>query len=48
MTINDVHLLKRTIVILAEINKGRKDKVVFYGEQMSKLLQRWFIYKNTM
>ncbi|GMM64216.1 hypothetical protein uth001_15440 [Clostridium butyricum] len=48
LTINDVDLIRRTILIPAEITKGRKDRVVFYSQQMSKLLQRWLRYKDTM
>lgn len=48
LTVNDIDLVIRTILIPAEINKGRKDRVVFYSKQISKLLQRWLRYKDTM
>jgi integrase/recombinase XerD len=47
LTLNDVDFTRRTILIPAEINKGRKDRVVFYSQTMSKLLQRWIRFKDT-
>lgn len=47
LTINDVDISRKTILIPAEINKGKKDRCVFYSEKMSKLLQRWLRYKDT-
>lgn len=41
ITINDVDFVRRTILIPSEINKGRRDRVVFYSQTMSKMLQRW-------
>lgn len=46
LTINNVDLLRRTILIPSEINKGKKDRVVFYSQYMSKLLQRWLKFKD--
>ncbi|NFF85530.1 integrase, partial [Clostridium botulinum] len=46
LTINDVDFSRRTILIPAEINKGRKDRVIFYGNTMSKLLHRWIRFKD--
>lgn len=48
LTVNDIDLLRRTILIPADLTKGRKDRVVFYSPQMAKLLQRWVKFKNTM
>lgn len=48
LTINDVDLVRRTILIPADITKGRKDRVVFYSMDMAKLLQRWLKFKDTM
>lgn len=48
LTINDVDFTRRTILIPSEINKGRKDRVVFYSQTMSKMLQRWLRFKDTM
>lgn len=47
LTINDVDFVRRTILISAEINKGRKDRVVFYSQTMSKFLHRWIRFKDT-
>lgn len=47
LTLNDVDFTRRTILIPAEINKGRKDRVVFYSQTMAKLLQRWIRFKDT-
>lgn len=48
LTTNDIDLLRRTILIPADLTKGRKDRVVFYSPQMAKLLQRWLKFKDTM
>lgn len=48
LTINDVDLLRRTILIPADLTKGRKDRVVFYSPQMAKLIQRWLKFKDTI
>lgn len=47
LTLNDVDFVRKTIFIPAEINKGRKDRVVFYSNTMSKLLHRWIRFKDT-
>lgn len=48
LTIHDIDLVRRTIVIPAHITKGKKDRVVFYSLHMSKLLQRWIRFKDTI
>ncbi|MBW6410959.1 tyrosine-type recombinase/integrase [Clostridium weizhouense] len=48
LTINDIDIVRRTILIPAEINKGKKDRVVFYSNNMSKMLQRWLKYKDSI
>ncbi|AOR23897.1 tyrosine-type recombinase/integrase [Clostridium taeniosporum] len=48
LTINDIDIVRRTILIPAEINKGKKDRVVFYSNNMSKILQRWLKYKDSI
>ena len=47
LTINDIDFVRRTILIPADITKGKKDRVVFYSQSMSKLLQRWVRFKDT-
>lgn len=48
LMIQDVDLIRRTILIPADLTKGRKDRVVFFGINMAKLLQRWLKFKDTM
>lgn len=48
LTIHDIDLVRRTIYIPAEVTKGRKDRVTFFSITMSKLLNRWIRYKDTM
>lgn len=48
LTIHDIDLVRRTIYIPAEITKGGKDRVVFYSMTMSKWLNRWIRYKDTI
>ena len=37
---------KKAIFIPAEINKGRKDRYVFFGTKMQVILKRWINYKE--
>lgn len=46
LTINDIDIVRRSILIPAEINKGKKDRVVFFSMTMSKMLSRWIKYKD--
>lgn len=48
LTINDIDFVRRTILIPAEITKGRRDRVVFYSQTMSKMFQRWLRFKDTI
>ncbi len=48
LTINDIDIVRRTILIPADITKGRKDRVVFFSVDMAKLLQRWLKFKDIM
>lgn len=48
LTINDIDIVRRTILIPAQLSKGKKDRVVFFSVQMSKLLQRWIKFKDSM
>ena len=48
LTINDIDIARRTILIPADLTKGRKDRVVFFSMEMAKLLQRWLKFKDTM
>lgn len=42
----DVLLEKKAIFIPAEINKGRKDRYVFFSTTMQSILKRWMNYKE--
>lgn len=47
LTIDNVDLQRRTILIPAEINKGKKDRVVFYSQSVSKIFQSWLRFKDS-
>lgn len=47
-TLDNVDFVRRTILIPAELAKGRRDRVVFYSQTMAKMLQRWLRFKDTM
>jgi len=44
----NIDILRRTILIPADATKSRKDRAVFFSQNMSKLLQRWLKYKDAM
>ncbi|MGJ7044621.1 tyrosine-type recombinase/integrase [Thermoanaerobacterium thermosulfurigenes] len=44
--VDDIDLKNRTIHLLAENTKGRKDRFVFYSTEMGSELKRWIIYKD--
>lgn len=48
LTVDNVDFVRRTILIPAELAKGRRDRVVFYSQTMAKMLQRWLRFKDTM
>ncbi len=48
LTIDDIDLARRTILIPGEISKGKKDRVVFFSIEMSQLLRRWFKFKDVI
>lgn len=48
LTINDIDLVRRTILLNAEVTKGKKDRFVFYSERMSKLINRWIKFKDAL
>lgn len=48
LNINDVDLNRRSILIPSEITKSKKDRVVFYSPLMSKILQNWLRFKDSM
>lgn len=42
----DVLIDKRAIFIGADINKGRRDRYVFFSQTMQRILTRWIDYKD--
>ncbi|WP_029453173.1 tyrosine-type recombinase/integrase [Clostridium algidicarnis] len=46
LTEKDILADKRAIFISATINKGRRDRYVFYSVTMQKILTRWLDYKD--
>ncbi|SFC13892.1 tyrosine-type recombinase/integrase [Clostridium uliginosum] len=48
LNIYNLDIARRTILIPANTTKSKKDRVVFFSSNMSKLLQRWLKYKDAM
>lgn len=46
LTDTDILLDKKAIYIRAEISKGKKDRYVFFGISLQKILRRWLNYKD--
>lgn len=46
LKLEDIDLERRTILIPAEINKGRKDRYVFFSNTMANILRKWLQYKD--
>lgn len=42
----DIDFTKRTILLPAENTKGKKDRYVFFSQEMAKQLRRWMQYKD--
>ena len=42
----DIDFIRRAILLRAEITKSKKDRYVFFSEEMSKVLRRWIHYKD--
>ncbi len=42
----DIDFIKRTILLKAENTKGKKDRYVFFSQEMLKQLRRWSQYKD--
>ena len=43
---SDIDFAKRTIFLPAENTKGKKDRYVFFSQEMLKQLRRWLQYKD--
>ena len=48
LSIDDIDTLRRTILLTAEVTKGKKDRFVFYSQSMGKLLNRWIRFKDSI
>lgn len=46
LTIDDVDIDRRAILIPAEITKGKKERYVFFSNTMAGMLRRWLQYKD--
>lgn len=46
LTIDDVDIDRRAILIPAEITKGKKERHVFFSNTMAGILRRWLQYKD--
>lgn len=46
LTIDDVDIDRRAILIPAEITKGKKERYVFFSNTMAGILRRWLQYKD--
>jgi integrase/recombinase XerD len=48
LTLEDIDFNRKTIYLQANVTKGKKDRVVFYSDTMSKFLKRWLRYKDSI
>ena len=46
LKLEDIDVERRTILITAEINKGKKDRYVFFSNTMANILKSWIQYKD--
>jgi integrase/recombinase XerD len=46
LTVSDIDLMRKTVIINADNSKSKKERVVFYSSKMSQLLRRWIQYKD--
>lgn len=48
LTDDEIDTIRKTIFLSADVTKGKKDRYVFYSQQMSNLLNRWIRYKDSI
>lgn len=48
LTVNDIDFDRKTIYLKANETKGKKDRVVFYSNEMARLLRRWLRNKDVI
>lgn len=46
ITIEDLDMVNRSILLPSENTKGKKDKYVYFSQEMQKELRRWLQYKD--
>lgn len=46
LTLKNIDIQYRSILLKEDVTKGRKDRYVFYSYTMSKILRRWLEYKD--
>lgn len=46
LKLEDIEIESKTILIPAEINKGKKDRYVFFSNTMATMLRKWIQYKD--
>ena len=44
LLVSDINLAKKTILLRAEITKGRKDRMVFFSSKTETVMRRWVQY----
>lgn len=46
LLVSDINLSKKTILLRAEITKGRKDRMVFFSPKTESIIRRWIQFKD--
>jgi integrase/recombinase XerD len=46
LLVSDINLAKKTILLRAEITKGRKDRMVFFSSKTEGIIRRWIQFKD--
>lgn len=44
--LDDVDFIRKTIFLIGDITKGNKSRMVFFSNEMSKILKRWLAFKD--
>lgn len=46
LKVTDIDMIRRTVILNADITKSKRDRVVFFGRKTGELLRRWIQYKD--
>ncbi|WP_315112990.1 tyrosine-type recombinase/integrase [Clostridium intestinale] len=46
LTVNDIDLIRKTVVVNGDNAKGKKDRATFFSNRTSQQLRRWIQYKD--